>query len=64
MTRYDRRDSVQFIIKDIIGDIRTSDGFYRDYCRRQLSWLWARRHTISLDRYGWPVGMPDFNQGD
>jgi hypothetical protein len=54
-TRYTRFQLVRQTIKDLISDIRTSEGAYREQCRKNVATLFAARHTTQLDQFGWPT---------
>lgn len=61
-------NAIRAIARDLVTDIRCSDRDinagadnvlermkYRATCRVQLSQLYRERHTVKLDRYGWPM---------
>jgi hypothetical protein len=33
---------------------------YMTKCLRQFQELWKVRHTVKLDRYGWPIGLKEW----
>ena len=57
---------IRNIVRDLITDIRYSgkkiakgmnveeETRYRDLCLQELRDLFRHRHTVKLDRYGWP----------
>lgn len=68
-TMYTQRELVAGIIRDLVVDIRCAErdakaledqalDMYALMCRSDLKRLWRVRHTVRLDRYGWPVMTP------
>lgn len=65
-TEYSHADLVRLLIRDQIADIRHArrliraglhvkeNQVYERECCEQLSRLFEHRHTVRLDRYGWP----------
>ena len=49
------------LMADLVNDYRSSDGEYRERCRRMICALYKSRHGVRMDRYGWPM-LPEFAQ--
>lgn len=56
-----RRRQLCAIVRDLANDYRNSTGEYRAKCLACIQALFKNRHTVKLDRYGWPM-LPEFQQ--
>jgi hypothetical protein len=46
---------VHHLLHDLIGDARMAKGSTRAHLLRQICQLYKARHTVRLDRFGWPI---------
>lgn len=56
----DIRYSTRIIDRNVIALAPQENERYRDLCLTQLRALFKHRHTVRLNRYGWPL-LPEFN---
>jgi hypothetical protein len=54
-TNYTRFQLIRYTVADLIADVRSSEGAYREACRKNVATLFKARHTTRIDAFGWPV---------
>lgn len=55
MSKPTDQQCVKWLMQDLVSDYRYGD----KSCYPQISALWKNRHTVKLDKYGWPI-LPEF----
>lgn len=55
------RDKLRALMADLINDYRGSAGEYQAWCLSCILALYKARHSVRLDRYGWPM-LPEFKR--